>query len=567
LTVSPPIINSNMIKRIYEHYLDILFVAASATFSLWLMFTTLSYNYFTQKILINFKIWSDFALTIPLIRSFSFGHNWPPQYPIYPGEPIKYHFMFFYFVGLLEKMGIPLSWALNIPSALGYFTILFMLYLLGRNLFKDKRVGALAALFLCFNGTLAFLDFFRKHPVSLNSVLNTMDFTTNSPWDTSPVLMFWHLAVYINQRHFCFALGILMTLIWLCTQHERMSPRARLLSALGIAVAIGTLPTLHEPVCVMTAITMIIYFVIFPNLRKYLVIVGGASLVVMALIFALGGRIQPNLDQVAKWYPGFAIHDKLTLWNAIAFWWYNMGLHLILVPVGFILAPRKAKLFLLPAFAIFALGFFISFSQDVFTNHKFFNFFFILAQMFSAFSIVKFWDWVRAKKWIYRDMGSYATAVVLFFLVFSGIIDFFAVKNAYMAEIPDLGASPVANWIYNNTPPDAVFLNSGLFFHPASIAGRKIFVGPHYVTGGPGYDIYKRFAEMKTMYQSQDPKIFCPIMHSNNISYISVQDTSHDTLLNMVIPVEYFKNNFQADFTSPDADGMLIYSVKRLCGS
>jgi hypothetical protein len=67
------------------------------------MFSTFSYK--DGNMLIASKAWSDFASHIPLIRSFSFGNNFPPQYPLFSGPPIKYHFLFYAFVGLLEKLG------------------------------------------------------------------------------------------------------------------------------------------------------------------------------------------------------------------------------------------------------------------------------------------------------------------------------------------------------------------------------------------------------------------------------------------------------------------------------
>ena len=70
-----------------------------------------------NTIFIAAKAWSDFASHIPLIRSFSLGINFPPQYPLFPGEPIKYHFLFYYFVGILEKIGLNIGLALNIPSS------------------------------------------------------------------------------------------------------------------------------------------------------------------------------------------------------------------------------------------------------------------------------------------------------------------------------------------------------------------------------------------------------------------------------------------------------------------
>ena len=66
------------------------------------MFHTFSYDYENSKILIANQMWSDFAATLPLTRSFSLGDNWPPEYPIFPGSPMRYHYLFFLFVGKLD---------------------------------------------------------------------------------------------------------------------------------------------------------------------------------------------------------------------------------------------------------------------------------------------------------------------------------------------------------------------------------------------------------------------------------------------------------------------------------
>jgi hypothetical protein len=58
------------------------------------MLRTFSYDYENSTILIYSMMLSDFAATIPLIRSFSMGDNWPPEYPIFPGSPIRYHYLF-----------------------------------------------------------------------------------------------------------------------------------------------------------------------------------------------------------------------------------------------------------------------------------------------------------------------------------------------------------------------------------------------------------------------------------------------------------------------------------------
>ncbi len=84
------------------------------------------------------------------------GDNWPPEYPIFPGLPITYHYLFALIVGKLEAIGVPLDWALNIPSIIGFFLILLMIYLLAKKWFGDPRIGVLGVAFFLFNGSMGF---------------------------------------------------------------------------------------------------------------------------------------------------------------------------------------------------------------------------------------------------------------------------------------------------------------------------------------------------------------------------------------------------------------------------
>lgn len=112
---------------------ETIFFTAVFIFSLWLMWHTFAYHQGT--IYIAAKAWSDFAAHLPLIRSFSWGQNWPPQYPLFPGPFIHYHFLFYALVSLLGKSGLVISWALNLPSALVFW---------GLNIYTNQRHLALA---------------------------------------------------------------------------------------------------------------------------------------------------------------------------------------------------------------------------------------------------------------------------------------------------------------------------------------------------------------------------------------------------------------------------------------
>ncbi|WP_460315410.1 hypothetical protein, partial [Staphylococcus aureus] len=80
-------------------------ITLALAFSFWLMFHTFSYDGQTHSIQVAYKLWSDFGAHIPMIRSFSMGGNLSRffagtvQYPIFPGEPIRYHYLFFMLVG------------------------------------------------------------------------------------------------------------------------------------------------------------------------------------------------------------------------------------------------------------------------------------------------------------------------------------------------------------------------------------------------------------------------------------------------------------------------------------
>src|SRR5258708_535027 len=179
-----------------KHLLEFILFVLFLIFSVWLMFSTFSYK--NGSMMIATKAWSDFANHIPLIRSFSFGSNFPPQDPLFAGQPIQYHFLFYMFVGLLEKIGLPIDYALNIPSALGFFALLVMLYIFGKKLFHSSAVGILSVLFFLFNGTLSFLQFFKLHPItngSAQTIITNTTFSSFGPYTNTIVSAFWNLNI------------------------------------------------------------------------------------------------------------------------------------------------------------------------------------------------------------------------------------------------------------------------------------------------------------------------------------------------------------------------------------
>ena len=544
-----------MLSKIIKKYqINILLVGLlSLIFSFWLMFSTFSYK--NGSMLISVKAWSDFSGNIPLIRSFSLGDNFPPQYPLFPGEPIRYHFLFYFLVGMLEKAGLRIDWSLNLLSALSFLALMLIIYLLGKELFKSKAVGILSLIFFLFNSSFSFIEFFKFHPLSkktINDIITNNTFPSFGPYDGKIVSAFWNLNIYTNQRHLALALAVFLLIIFFIARYERKKKNLPLCLTLLFGVLIGILPFFHSSVFLMILVVLGILFILFSSQRKslFLILLVGVFISLPRVLF---------LEQAATYIPhiqiGYLIANQLSFHNFTYYWIMNLGLSFIFIPIGFFFSPKLAKKVFIAFFSLFLIGNLLQFSIEMAGNHKFFNTFLIVGNMFSAFLLVKFWQKFKFLRVFILLAG--------FFLIFSGIIDFFPIKNDGFMTVSDYPNNPDVLWIMKNTPKNSVFLNTSYTYDQASLAGRKIFLGWPYFPWSLGYDTLKRSSLMKDMLGSQDKKNLCMMLKNNNINYIEISGNNlNDPNLpkvssmlrfNLMPIYSNFRNNYK------------IYSVLQNC--
>ncbi len=512
-----------MIKRlerfIKRNLLPIALVVSGFLFASWLMFSTLSYK--SGSIYIATKAWSDFASHVPLIRSFSLGSNFPPQYPIFPGEPIHYHFVFYAFAGTLEKLGFRFDWALNLPSIIGFTALIFMIYLFAKKLFDSKYVGLLSVLFFIFNGSLSFVYFFKKYPLSintLNQIVTSREFASFGPYDKGLVSAFWNLNIYTNQRHLAaaFALSLFLIYIYLFYLPLKKAKIKMLLSFL-IGLTLGAFFFFHLVALLMTSMIIFIIGVLNKDVKNILIIfITGGILWIPQYLYLNHGSSAYSLMLV----PGYLISDNLTFTNFVGYWIANLGLHTILIGVGLFFANKKQRIFFLAALSCFVVGNLFQFSPDMAGNHKFFNYFMLFGSMFTAFAIFKLWS--------IKKIPKAAIVILVFTLIFSGILDLFPIVNDNKISIQDYKTNKTAAWIVKNTPRDAVFFNTNFLYQNPSIAGRKIFLGWPYFAWSAGYDTTKRYNDMKNALLSNSSSVICTFMQKNNLSYLELTQPSSD---------------------------------------
>ena len=164
---------------------------------------------------IGYTVYSDFSPHLSMIRSFSYGNNFPTWYPFYAGIDVKYHFMFQFLVGNLEFLGMRIDKAFNIPSNMSMIFVYMLLYVLTVKITGKRFAGYLAALLFTFRSSESLFTFLTETAEGENWWQRMMDnteflgYTTNENWGL------WNLNVYANQRHLALCLAIMLLVLLL----------------------------------------------------------------------------------------------------------------------------------------------------------------------------------------------------------------------------------------------------------------------------------------------------------------------------------------------------------------
>jgi hypothetical protein len=524
-------------------------------FSNWLFWSTFRVDVKNGQILIDSKLWSDFASHLPLIRSFSWGANFPPEFPLFSGEPIGYHFLFYALVGFLERISVRLDWALNILSTIGFFGLLSAIYFLAKLLFKSRVVGTLAVIFFLFNGSFSFFEFLKARPLSWETpweIFNNTIFPSFGPYDSKIVSAFWNLNIYTNQRHLALAYAWVLTLVLIFVKTIFANKQLSIKKSFFLGLILAVLPLFHGGVFLMALLIFGIFFLLFKKYRLplFTFILTASVLGLPQILFLKLGAT----NQVLSLNPGYLIAKNLNLISFLNYWFLNLGLGFLFIPIGFWLSNQTAKKILLAFSSLFLVANIFQFSPEMAANHKFFNLWLIVGNMFSAWTIV----WLWQKKWMKA-----AVPVIILLFTLSGIIDFFAIKNDSIYQISDAKANPEISWIKNHTPPSARFLNSSFLYHPASLAGRRVFLGWPYFAWSLGYDTNKRGLIQKEIFEGNDLETVCNLLRENKIDYLTTEEPPPHPEFG--INYALFKENFPIFYRNPDNNNFTIYEAKQKC--
>ena len=544
--------------------------ASALLFSFWLMYQRLS----GDPLLVSGNTWGDFGLHVPLARLFSWGHNLPPEYPFFAGEPIRYHFGSDFFVGALERQGLPLVAAFNIPTALAMTSIIVLSYEIGILLFRKVGVAVIVAALILANSSLAFLRYVACSPTwlrcaawpssfeqfdngvreALGHLWSQSRYPVAGPYDGQDIAIYWTLNVFMSRSGVVIGIAIGLFVAYVLIQKLRWRLALGPYSALALGAMLGLSFWINAQIYMAFLVFAVSLFAVFGRWREAVPFMAAAGIAGLVQLFYLGGG--GGADSNVRFHLGYLV-DPLTFSQFFTYWWINLGVAIPLLVLAAVLASKDDKRLLLAIMGVFALGNLVSMGSDVGgNNHVVFTVWMLLANVFIAFALLRVWQ--------LKFVGKVIAPVLLLFLFLSGVIDMMVIKND--SQRPLFGTkSTTVEWIGDNTAKDAVFLTNPrrLYMEP-TLAGRRLYLGYVPWTRVAGYDVDERLEIVDAIYNAPSKEEACRLLISEEIDYVQVGPVERNA--NPSMNLRLFTNEFEAAFPTERLKGPLtFYDVHGSC--
>lgn len=459
-------LSSSILK---ENFLDVCFLVLISFFSFYIMHKTFRIDGQGGLIVGSHEVF-DVGHNLSIVRSFSWGDNVPYLSPFVSGAVDIYHFFFYYWVGLIERLGVSIQYALNIPSVISFTLLLLVVYYFPILLMGAKRiVGVLSILFVVSHSTLTWWYFLLENGISSSIVskiwrLPTYMFT--APYDGSAISIYHTLNVYVNQRHLALplAFGLLLYISnYLSAKKNHISKRLSLISGL----LIGIMPYWHIILSFGFGLLISSIYVIYRKWQHVLIF--GVTASIIALIELLPWIVNLTYSSVSGDISTINALRFSSEYSFVYTIFVNYGIAILTVPLGVYMLRPGYKKIVIPFLLLIVGSYVLKLLIGSEIEQKFLNLFLIIIACVSAYGIYALWN----KTWFLKVLSIFATLMFMG----SGIIDVMVIKNDYMYRIPFSGENELINWIHRNTPPTSVFLSYADIFDPVTLAGRRNYWG------------------------------------------------------------------------------------------
>lgn len=190
----------------------IILITIAATF---LMFYT--YRIDGGRLYNGSSTFSDLSPHTAMISSFGKGFNFPTQYMHFSGDGIKYHFFFYFLAGMLQHLGLPIDYALNLPSIITMVSTLVLLGLLAMLISSRRAAFAVAPILVFLRSSInAFVHLKELMASGLPLVSAIKEILAFDQWyqvTDYDNWGLWAINVYPNQRHLMLGVGVIVLMV------------------------------------------------------------------------------------------------------------------------------------------------------------------------------------------------------------------------------------------------------------------------------------------------------------------------------------------------------------------
>ena len=526
--------------------------------------------------------WSDWSFHASYATTFAYGHNLPPQNPLFSGTPFRYPFAPDFASALLITGGWNIPAALIWPSWAMTVLALSGLILWARRLTGGSAAGVIAVTLTLLGGGLG-VWFFLGDASRLGLVNALLHIQQTYDKYDPPVNIQWYnpiLSYYLPQRSFVFGAAIVLTVLILLTPPMLRTPlwqwretvatirrdwRHWTLKSEAVVLLVagglsGLLPLFHVHSLIVLGIVTVCWALIAPRPAW----VGfGVVVLVLALPRLLtavpGDPGLPKVHQYPQLIAGWMSHYDspspgydFPVW----FWIKNTGLFwpLLLLALLSPLALRgRARLLIAPFGLVFLIANVVKFQPWEWDNSKLLVFWYMASAVAVGAVLVRLWRLGMGpeRSTVPPGLGAIAAAVIWLTLVASGVL-------SLMTYLPPEGRtylwfSPediqVAAEVRRLTPPKAVFVtgadpNNEIAAYPnnpiADLAGRSVLMSYPGWLWSYGINYSQREADVARIYQGGSAAL--ALLHHYHADYVVIGP--HE-MADLHPNVDYFASNFR----------------------
>ena len=514
--------------------------------------------------------WSDWSFHASVTTAFVYGHNLPPQNPIYAGTPFRYPFAPDFASALLVGGGWSIPAALAWPSWAMTVLALSGLILWARRLTGGIGAGVIAVTLTLLGGGIGFWFFFgdAARLGLINALLHIP--RTYDRFD-APINIQWYnpiLSYYLPQRSFVFGAAIVMAVLLLLTPPLMTTPffrwretftairsswrrwtlKSEAVAFLTAGALTGLLPLFHVHSLVVLGIVTGCWALLFPRPAWLGFFAVMLLLAVPRLLMAVPGDPgAPPEHQYPRWLIGWMSGTDSPPW----FWVKNTGLFIPLLLLA-LLSPlalrRRIRLLIAPFSLVFLVANLIKFQPWDWDNSKLLVFWYLASAVAVGAVLIRI---ARV-----HVVGAIVATAIWLSLVASGVL-------SLMQFLPPQGPAylwfsteevQLAAEVRRLTPPKAVFVTGEEPTNPiADLAGRPVLMSYPGWLWSYGINYTQREADLARIYNGGAPAL--DLLRHYHADYVVIGPNERIALNPNV---DYFRTQFRLALHTPNYD---VYAV------